>query len=161
MYNLKFATRDSFHIFSVDLFVSDFNEKLEALGIEWGFIHGSQISSSGHTDEHSPSEARLHNHLGFWTAEIKDEIWLQIDFLEIMGITGIQTQGAIPPIAEWVTTLEIHTGKDVNSITPIMEGNDPMVSNMCHYCNCFQVSFNSLPAIDALVRPADSDCYKV
>ena len=123
------------------LLKSDSNEKEEALGMEWGYIHGSQISSSGHTDEHSPSEARLNNVNGFWSAEIQDEIWLQIDFLELFGITGIQTQGASPTIAEWVETLQIHIGNDVNLITPIMEGSEPMVSNMCHYYNCFKVSF--------------------
>ena len=120
------------------LLISDSNAKLEALGMEWGYIHGSQISSSGHTNEHSSSEARLNNVNGFWSAEIQDEIWLQIDFLELFGITGIQTQGASPKIAEWVKTLQIHTGNDVNSITPIMEGSDPMVSNICPYCNCFR-----------------------
>ena len=115
--------------------------------MEWGFIHGSQITSSGHTDENTPSEARLQNHLGYWSAEIKDDIWLQIDLLEIMGITGIQTQGASPTVAEWVTTLEIHTGRDVNSITPITDGDDIMVSIMCQFCNCFQVFFKKVKTI--------------
>ena len=96
--------------------------------MEGDSIDDSQISSSGHTDENSPSEARLHNENGYWSAEIQDEIWLQIDFLEPLGVTGIQTQGAGPTIPEWVESLQIHVGNDVNSITPIMEGSDPMVS---------------------------------
>ena len=137
-------------MFVLCLLKSDSIEKEEALGMEWGYIHGSQISSSGHTDEHSPSEARLHNVNGFWSAEIQDEIWLQIDFLELFGITGIQTQGASPTIAEWVKTLQIYTGNDVNSITPIMEGRDPMVSNICPYWNCFEVSFKIVTTVPTI-----------
>ena len=112
-------------------FLLDSNGKLEALGMEWGYIADAQITGSGNTYEYYPSEARLHNVNGFWSATIKDEIWLQIDFLELVGITGIQTQGAGLNVVQWVKTLQIHTGYDVNSITPIMDGNDPMVSNLC------------------------------
>ena len=101
--------------------------------MEGDSIDDSQITSSGHTDDNSPSEARLHNEDGFWSAEIQDEIWLQIDFLEPLGLTGIQTQGAGPKIQEWVESLQIHIGNDVNSLTPIMDGDDPMVSIMCHF----------------------------
>ena len=121
-------------VLCINLLVSDSNEKLEALGMEWGYIADAQISGSGHTYQYYPSEARLHNSNSFWSANVEDEIiWLQIDFLELVGITGIQTQGASTTIAQWVKTLQIHIGNDVNSISPIMEGSDPMVSNMCHF----------------------------
>ena len=104
--------------------------------MELGSITDAQISANGHNYHYFPTEARLHNVDLFWSAyKSDDEIWLQIDFLELVGITGIQTQGASPTIAQWVKTLQIHTGYDVNSITPIMEGSDPMVSSLCLLIN--------------------------
>ena len=103
--------------------------------MESGDIADTQISGSGSTYEFYPSKARLHNVDDFWSAKYEDDMWLQIDFLELVGITGIQTQGASPTVKQWVTTLQIHTGSDVDLITPIVEGGDPMVSNMVHYLN--------------------------
>ena len=102
--------------------------------MEGGDITDAQISSSGQNYEYYPWKARLHNDNGFWSAEVKDEIWLQIDFLELVGITGIQTQGASPKVAQWVKSLQIHTGHNADSITPVMNGSVAMVSNVCLLC---------------------------
>ena len=99
--------------------------------MEGGEIADSQITGSSHTSDNYPWKARLHNDDGFWSPEIEDEIWLQIDFLEPVGITGIQTQGAGPTVAQWVKTLQIHTGYDVDSFTPVMDGSVAMVRNAC------------------------------
>ncbi|XP_078685479.1 uncharacterized protein LOC144918499 [Branchiostoma floridae x Branchiostoma belcheri] len=71
-----------------------------ALGVESGVITDDQFSASSSSGQFVPSEARLNSDKA-WRPDrdsmarsgVQASEWLQIDLLERMSITGIQTQG--------------------------------------------------------------------
>ena len=69
--------------------------------------------------------------------------WIQVDFLKIVLMEGIFTQGSsYQPDQEWVERLKIQTGLSEASLTYIMEGGTPKVDftqnrNNLYFKNCF------------------------
>ncbi|XP_072024689.1 uncharacterized protein [Amphiura filiformis] len=91
-----------------------------------------QITASSIYDdgEHylPPEEGRLNNVENNWATKQADHQsyhWIQVDFQDATTITGIQTQGDGFEDNEWVTELQIQSGDSEDSLTYIMEGNDP------------------------------------
>ena len=104
------------------------SETPSPLGLENGSINDSQITGSKHTYDLKPSKARL-NGEKCWSAINKNPMWIQIDFLTVLIVSGIQTQGA-GINTQWVKTLEIKTGLKVSSLSSIMENNITKVVSM-------------------------------
>ncbi|XP_010078357.1 PREDICTED: coagulation factor VIII-like, partial [Pterocles gutturalis] len=66
-----------------------------ALGLASGHIAHSQITASGQYGQWAPYLARLHNtgSINAWSTD-RSNAWIQVDFLQLMIIHGIKTQGA-------------------------------------------------------------------
>ncbi len=62
-------------------------------------------------------------------------VWIRVDFLQPISVTGITTQGGIAN-DEWVKTLQIHYGNSAETLGPIM-GSDGSPSPMASitWCN--------------------------
>ncbi|XP_072017252.1 lactadherin-like [Amphiura filiformis] len=89
----------------------------KALGMENGYIADNQIKSSGHNYNRRPKYARL-NGPSHWGSNILSHIWIQVDLLSELIVTGIQTQGSATN-NKYVKTLAIERGYNVSSLTPI------------------------------------------
>ncbi|XP_072017791.1 uncharacterized protein [Amphiura filiformis] len=91
----------------------------KALGMEDGSVAYNQITGSGHYYDRQPQYARL-NGPSDWSAILQPYMWLQIDLLSELIVTGIQTQGSATT-SFYVKTLEIERGFDASSLTPIKD----------------------------------------
>ncbi len=90
-------------------------------------IKDDQITASSHVSNSLPQYARLNNG-SFWKGSDAGYSWLQVDFLSTVAITKIQTQGGG---GFWITHLSVMTGRDENSLVPIMESGSEKVSKSC------------------------------
>ena len=106
-------------------------------------IRNGQITASSHqspSPSFDPWKGRLNNTALYWrpsedtfqgatndTHTIKD-VWIQVDFIQPVLVTGIQTQGSgSPKFDRWVTMLQIQTGYSENLLTYILDDENPMV----------------------------------
>ncbi|XP_072021807.1 lactadherin-like [Amphiura filiformis] len=103
-----------------------------ALGMESGSISDAQLSASSYyiwgIFHYSPSEGRLNNYI-YWASRANDTgEWFQVDFLSVVTVTGIITQGTGKwNTEEWVTELRIEFGDSASTLLPIRDAGDNMV----------------------------------
>ena len=103
-----------------------------ALGLENRTIEDHQMSASSQYYQLAAHEGRLHNTgVNFWASSTSDMTspWLQVDFLQPVVITGIQTQGA-GVIAQYPTHVQIQYGNDVYALQNILENGSPKVTQL-------------------------------
>ena len=96
-------------------------------------IADSQITASSYFEEYyEPWQARLHNTRS-WSTKTQNPSspWIQVLFLNIVVITGIQTQGGGNMNKYWVETLYVEY-EDNLVLRYIMDGRKEMV--------CFSLS---------------------
>ena len=99
------------------------------LGLEDGTIQDGQMTASSQYADLAPHHGRLHK-TRFWASSGYDaSTWLQVDFLKLVVITGIQTQGA-GTIGQWATSVQIQHGNDVNALQTILENGSPKVTHV-------------------------------
>ena len=104
------------------------NEK--PAGLEDGSIGDNQITVSSFYPGRPSSDARLKDG-NFWAvfdANPNRNHWIQITFMSNNLIKGIRTQGAALGYGQWVKTLQVQTGDDVNTLKPIQEAGSVKVS---------------------------------
>ncbi len=73
---------------------------------------------------------RLYNDI-FWasgSASWSVNHWLQVEFVNMVDMVGIQTQGA-PSINQWTREVAIQTGNNQTSLSWIVTGGAKKVSN--------------------------------
>ncbi|XP_072021825.1 retinoschisin-like [Amphiura filiformis] len=103
-----------------------------ALGMESGSISDAQLSASSYyvwiTVHFSPSEGRLNNDI-YWASKGNDMgEWFQVDFLSVVTVTEIITQGTGKwNVEEWVTELRIEFGDSASTLLPIRNAGDNMI----------------------------------
>ncbi|XP_072043966.1 uncharacterized protein [Amphiura filiformis] len=102
------------------------------LGMEDGTITNDQITASSyHIVEHSqisfpPRKARPSDN-SYWrprenTLHMLQDQWIQVDFLETVIITGIQTQGSDSSSnARWISKLQVQTGNSTDNLISITD----------------------------------------
>ncbi len=104
------------------------------LGLQDFRIKDDQITASDsyhNVSSRLPRYARLNSN-SFWAGLDRRYRWLQVDFLSTVGVTKIQTQGGG---GYWVKHLSVMTGRDEDSLVPIMESGSEKVSKSCDITN--------------------------
>ncbi len=97
------------------------------LGLQDLRIDDLQITASDsyhNVSTRLPRYARLNDN-SFWASKHWGYRWLQVDFLSTVAITKIQTQGGG---GFWVKHLSVMTGRDEDSLAPIMNSGSEKVS---------------------------------
>ena len=102
------------------LFLCQFSECQEALGMEDGAISDAQISASSQWDaNHAAKQGRLHfqavsGKAGSWSAQFNDlNQWLQIDLgNQHAKVTRVATQGRNAAYSQWVTKYKLQYSDD-------------------------------------------------
>ena len=95
------------------IFISQFPECQDALGMESGEISNGQVSASSEWDgNHAAIQARLYfeaapDKAGSWSAKYNNlDQWLQIDLGSKHEVTGLATQGR-NGYGQWVTKYKV------------------------------------------------------
>ena len=144
-------------------------------GMESGTITDSQLSQSAyktyiHTEtiEFKHEYARLNNPDLCWSPNTGNfpYIWIQVDFLNPVTITGLLTQGSSPEYNTCVSGLYIETGNDESSLTKRTHDGTPEFGViMLQYIYIFpidliiNVALSSTCSIDLIENVALSSTY--
>ena len=103
-------------------------------GMESGAITDSQLSQSDYEDfahtetiEFKHQYARFNNPDLCWSPDTGNfpSIWIQVDFLNPVKITGLVTQGSSPEYDTCVTGLYIETGNTESSLAKLTHNGSP------------------------------------
>ncbi|XP_072046489.1 uncharacterized protein [Amphiura filiformis] len=107
----------------------------DELGMQNGLIENSQITASSYRSRSrtfDPWRARLNNptELRYWrpASDAISNSWIQVDFLDTVIVTGIETQGSGDEnkAKRWVTTFQVQIGNETSK-TYITDGSNPKV----------------------------------
>ncbi|GBM76178.1 hypothetical protein AVEN_138625-1, partial [Araneus ventricosus] len=85
---------------------------LEPIGLETGALLDSQLSaSSSFSSAFTPENARLGSDSVWAAADLDENQYLQVDFLDEANVTGIITKGR-EDIPQWVTAYTLSYSND-------------------------------------------------
>ncbi|XP_072043964.1 uncharacterized protein [Amphiura filiformis] len=139
-----------------------------ALGMEDGTITDDQITASSYQIACDlklyPWKARP-SIRKYWrphedTLDMLQVPWIQVDFLETVIITGIQTQGSDSSSHKrWISKLHVQTGNSVDTLTYIMDlkGNPQIFSANTNYNLFVMITFPE-PISTRYLRIVPTEC---
>ncbi|XP_072043960.1 uncharacterized protein [Amphiura filiformis] len=140
-----------------------------ALGMGDGKITKAQITASSyHTSNRgttfNPWRARPSSSR-YWrphedTLDMLQDSWIQVDFLETVIITGIETQGSHnKDFQRWIRKLQVQTGTSVNTLTYIADvsGNPQIFVANTNYNQFVMVEFPE-PISTRYLRIVPTEC---
>ena len=105
-----------------------------ALGMESGKISEDQITSSSFFTDREAWEGRLNN-IKYWAPITNTDSWIQVDLWNLTRVSGIITQGS-SGFSEWITKLQIQSGSSEDTLTYILQNDDPIVSIFARFLTC-------------------------
>lgn len=137
----------------------------DPLGMQSGLINNSQITASSYYTwqyKHVPWEGRLDG-VGGWIAEYPPApgTWLQIDFLKLMKVKGISTQGH-SNWKIWVDRYIVQYSNSTTAFTDYNQGNITKIfkGNSNNYIN---IVYNEIspPIIARIVRVVPTNKWEM
>ncbi|XP_072043500.1 uncharacterized protein [Amphiura filiformis] len=100
-------------------------------GFESGAISDDQLSASSYNGGNTiASKARLNGDSHWRAGSADNNTWYQVDFVSVVTITTIVTQGSGNQLGKWISALQVQFGNSTSSLMYIMETDGDIMASI-------------------------------